>query len=88
MSLHSTTDHGHAIVIGGSMAGLLAARAFHYVANLLTPPSSLLHPRVAGRVFWGNVRAPGRQPLVASAVNINGRVNQGEPSALNPGAGN
>ena len=30
--------------------------AFHRVANLLAPPPSVMHPRVAMRVLWGNLR--------------------------------
>ncbi|HEV2687685.1 MAG TPA: hypothetical protein VGV35_04000, partial [Bryobacteraceae bacterium] len=31
--------------------------AFHRVANLLAPPPSVMHPRVAVRVLWGNLRS-------------------------------
>jgi 2-polyprenyl-6-methoxyphenol hydroxylase-like FAD-dependent oxidoreductase len=37
------------------------ALAFHRVGNLLAPPSSILHPRVAVRVLWANLR-PSREP--------------------------
>src|SRR5262249_14074276 len=30
----------------------VAAKAFHRVGNLLAPPPSVMHPRVAARVFW------------------------------------
>ncbi len=33
-----------------------AALAFHRVGNLLAPPPSILHPRVAARVLWENLR--------------------------------
>jgi len=33
------------------------AMAFHRVANLLAAPPSLMHPRVAARVLWGNLRS-------------------------------
>lgn len=35
----------------------VAAMAFHKVGNLLAPPPSILHPRIALRVFLGNLRA-------------------------------
>jgi 2-polyprenyl-6-methoxyphenol hydroxylase-like FAD-dependent oxidoreductase len=38
-----------------------AALAFHRVGNLLVPPESVMHPRIALRVLWGNLRA--RQPV-------------------------
>ena len=31
--------------------------AFHRVANLLAAPPSVMHPRVAARVLWGNMRS-------------------------------
>jgi 2-polyprenyl-6-methoxyphenol hydroxylase-like FAD-dependent oxidoreductase len=34
----------------------VAARAFHLVGNLIAPPPSVLHPRVAWRVLIGNLR--------------------------------
>jgi hypothetical protein len=37
------------------------ALAFHRVGNLLAPPPSLMHPRVAVRVLWENMR-PSRNP--------------------------
>ena len=69
-------ERKHAIVIGASMAGLLATRvlsnhftqvtlverdpvlsiAFHRVANLLDPPSSVLRPGIALRVMAGGLR--------------------------------
>jgi 2-polyprenyl-6-methoxyphenol hydroxylase-like FAD-dependent oxidoreductase len=33
-----------------------AALAFHKVGNLLAPPPSVMYPRVALRVLWGNLR--------------------------------
>jgi 2-polyprenyl-6-methoxyphenol hydroxylase-like FAD-dependent oxidoreductase len=33
------------------------AMAFHRVANLLAAPPSVMHPRVAARVLWGNLRS-------------------------------
>ena len=35
----------------------VVALAFHKVANLLAPPPSILAPRIALRVLWGNLRA-------------------------------
>ena len=37
------------------------ALAFHRVGNLLAPPASLMHPRIAVRVLWENMR-PSRKP--------------------------
>src|SRR5215472_5410532 len=34
----------------------VAALAFHRVGNLLAPPPSIMHPRVAARVLWENLR--------------------------------
>ena len=34
-----------------------AALAFHRVGNLLAPPASVMHPRIAARVLWDNLRA-------------------------------
>jgi 2-polyprenyl-6-methoxyphenol hydroxylase-like FAD-dependent oxidoreductase len=33
----------------------VAALAFHKVGNLLAPPQSVMHPRIAARVLWGNL---------------------------------
>ena len=33
-----------------------AALAFHRVGNLLAPPTSVIHPRIALRVLWSNLR--------------------------------
>jgi 2-polyprenyl-6-methoxyphenol hydroxylase-like FAD-dependent oxidoreductase len=43
------------------------ALAFHRVANLLAPPPSLMHPRIAGRVLWANLRRRPRQSLAPLA---------------------
>ena len=44
------------------------ALAFHRVGNLLAPPPSLMHPRIAARVLWGNLRPrPRRLPLARVA---------------------
>ncbi len=46
--------------------------AFHRVANLLAPPPSLLHPRIAWRVLQGNLRrsSPNANPgSMATPVN-------------------
>ena len=34
----------------------VVALAFHKVGNLLEPPPSVMHPRIAARVLWGNLR--------------------------------
>ena len=39
----------------------VVALAFHRVGNLLAPPPSILAPRIALRVLWGNLRAHSRQ---------------------------
>ncbi len=44
------------------------AFAFHQVGNLLKPPSHILHPRVAARVLWGNLRPHALLPNVAGAL--------------------
>jgi 2-polyprenyl-6-methoxyphenol hydroxylase-like FAD-dependent oxidoreductase len=38
----------------------VVALAFHTVGNLLAPPPSVLHPRIAARVLWGNLRPRGK----------------------------
>jgi 2-polyprenyl-6-methoxyphenol hydroxylase-like FAD-dependent oxidoreductase len=43
--------------------------AFHRVANLLAPPASLMHPRIAGRVLWANLRPRSRQASPAGIAN-------------------
>ena len=35
----------------------VVTRAFHRVANLVAPPPTLLHPRIAAHVLWGNLQA-------------------------------
>lgn len=44
--------------------------AFHRVGNLLAPPQSILHPRIAARVLWRNLRPPAqsREPQQARAI--------------------
>ena len=37
----------------------VVALAFHKVGNLLTAPPSVMHPRIAARVLWGNLRQRG-----------------------------
>jgi 2-polyprenyl-6-methoxyphenol hydroxylase-like FAD-dependent oxidoreductase len=34
----------------------VVALAFHKVGNLLAPPPSVMRPRIAARVLWGNLR--------------------------------
>ena len=38
--------------------------AFHRVTNLLAPPPSILHPRIAVRVLWGNLRPARRNDAI------------------------
>lgn len=46
-----------------------AALAFHRVGNLLAPPPSIMHPRVAFRVLWGNLRpAPQAHPQTSRSA--------------------
>lgn len=51
-----------------------AALAFHTVANLLAPPPSVLRPRIATRVLWGNLRyhRPAEQEWAARAAAAGG----------------
>jgi 2-polyprenyl-6-methoxyphenol hydroxylase-like FAD-dependent oxidoreductase len=44
--------------------------AFHRVGNLLAPPESILHPRIAARVLWRNLWPSARsgQPAQARAI--------------------
>ncbi|MBV8811913.1 MAG: hypothetical protein JO033_24855 [Acidobacteriaceae bacterium] len=58
--LHKAAHHDPAV-----------AFAFHQVGNLLRPPSHILHPRVAARVFWGNLRSRALAPAVAGALGSN-----------------
>jgi 2-polyprenyl-6-methoxyphenol hydroxylase-like FAD-dependent oxidoreductase len=50
----------------------VVALAFHNVANLLTPPPTVLHPRIAMRVLWGNLRQRPAQPPLAQAAQAGG----------------
>ena len=43
-------------------AGPVSALAFHRVGNLLAPPPSMMHPRVAVLVLWENLR-PSRNAI-------------------------
>ncbi len=45
--------------------------AFHRAGNLLAPPQSVMHPRIALRVLWGNLRPRGRQRQTAPALHTN-----------------
>ncbi|HZU24690.1 MAG TPA: hypothetical protein VFA04_04160 [Bryobacteraceae bacterium] len=55
--LHKAAHHDPAVAL-----------AFHNVANLLAAPPSVLHPRIAARVLWGNLRSrPGEAPLARAA---------------------
>jgi 2-polyprenyl-6-methoxyphenol hydroxylase-like FAD-dependent oxidoreductase len=42
--------------------------AFHRVGNLVAPPASLMHPRLAARVLWGNLRPRPRQAEIPCVV--------------------
>jgi 2-polyprenyl-6-methoxyphenol hydroxylase-like FAD-dependent oxidoreductase len=59
--LHRAAHHDPAVAL-----------AFHKVGNLLTPPSAILHPKIAWRVLRGNLRYASLKvktwPLSASAV--------------------
>lgn len=44
------------------------ALAFHKVANLLAEPASVLHPRVALRVLWGNLLPGAKAPASARSL--------------------
>jgi len=47
------------------------ARAFHRVGNLLAPPPSILHPRIALRVLRGNLRSRPQPVPAANAAAAN-----------------
>ena len=49
----------------------VVALAFHQVGNLLAPPSSIMHPRIALRVLWGNLRSRRREAPLPQALNAN-----------------
>jgi 2-polyprenyl-6-methoxyphenol hydroxylase-like FAD-dependent oxidoreductase len=49
----------------------VASLAFHRVANLLAPPPSVMHPRIAMRVLLGNLR---RHPKAADSPRSMGAV--------------
>jgi len=53
--LHKAAHHDPAVAL-----------AFHRVGNLLAPPASVLHPRIALRVLWGNLRS---RPVEASPAS-------------------
>ena len=42
--------------------------AFHRVANLLAPPPSVMHPRIAMRVLLGNLRSRAKTPAEKEAM--------------------
>jgi len=44
------------------------AIAFHRVGNLLAPPPSIMHPRIAMRVLWHNLRPHSEQHLTPKAM--------------------
>jgi hypothetical protein len=46
------------------------ALAFHKVANLLAAPASVLHPRVALRVLWGNLLPGTKAPASARSLPL------------------
>jgi 2-polyprenyl-6-methoxyphenol hydroxylase-like FAD-dependent oxidoreductase len=45
------------------------AMAFHRVANLLAPPPSVMHPRVAAHVLWANLRRPPQAPAPEQSLH-------------------
>ena len=49
----------------------VVALAFHRVTNLLAPPSSILAPRIALRVLWGNLRPHSKQPRCSQMPTTN-----------------
>ena len=46
------------------------ALAFHKVGNLLAAPPSVMHPRIALRVLWGNLRPRPTQASVSRSQNV------------------
>ncbi|HLK69441.1 MAG TPA: hypothetical protein VKU19_38685 [Bryobacteraceae bacterium] len=58
--LHKAAHHDPAVVM-----------AFHRVANLLASPASILHPRIAMRVLWGNLRSRPRVVEAPHAMRAN-----------------
>jgi 2-polyprenyl-6-methoxyphenol hydroxylase-like FAD-dependent oxidoreductase len=62
--LHRAAHHDPAVAL-----------AFHKVGNLMAPPPSILAPRIAWRVFRGNLR-PGRA-RTAAAPSLNGSLLHG-----------
>jgi 2-polyprenyl-6-methoxyphenol hydroxylase-like FAD-dependent oxidoreductase len=56
--LHKAAHHDPAVAL-----------AFHRVGNLLAPPPSVLHPRIALRVLKGNLRASSRRAVFARPLS-------------------
>jgi 2-polyprenyl-6-methoxyphenol hydroxylase-like FAD-dependent oxidoreductase len=48
----------------------VVALAFHRVANLLAPPPSLMHPRIATRVLWANLRPRSHEASLVGVGNV------------------
>ncbi len=44
------------------------ALAFLTVGNLLAPPPSVMHPRVALRVLWGNLRSRPKPQAIETSM--------------------
>ena len=49
-----------------------AAMAFFKVGNLLEPPPSVMHPRIAMRVLWGNLRARSKAAEAGESARVAG----------------
>jgi len=48
----------------------VAALAFHKVGNLLAPPPSVMHPRIAMRVLWGNLKPRSKTPPPPESMSV------------------
>jgi flavin-dependent dehydrogenase len=48
----------------------VVAMAFHKVGNLLAPPPSVMHPRIAARVLWGNLRPRPKTSTAAESMRV------------------
>ena len=48
----------------------VVALAFHKVGNLLALPPSVMHPRIAARVLWGNLRLRSKSPSAGKSIEV------------------